>query len=273
MKKSAEIIYSSLPKLYLEVYIFLRFMPSTILIESFLAFLSALAGALFVFKIKLNHQRLCFLISLSAGALAGAALLTMIPEAYIDCGVGIPELAVATLTGYLLFFMINKYYFHVCPACAASHFDETTTKKFSEIVLLLFTALSFHSFLDGVAISTTLESGRSSSVFSAIFAHKFPEGVALASLIAGANYKKNKIFQFVFFVELTTIAGAIFGEYILKTRISPYWMGLVQGHLAGSFLFLSIHAIVGEIFKLHKQLVIYAFTLGFLAMLGLKFIQ
>ncbi len=248
-------------------------MPSTILVESFLAFLSALAGALFVFKITLNHQRLCFLISLSAGALAGAALLTMLPEAYYECGVALPGIMVSAATGYLLFFVINKYYFHVCPACAASHFDETTTKKFSEIVLLLFTALSFHAFLDGVAISTTLESARSSSVFSAIFAHKFPEGVALASLIAGANYKKNKIFQFVFLVESTTIIGAVFGEYFLKTRISPYWIGLVQGHMAGSFLFLSIHAILGEMFKHHMKLVVFAFSLGFLAMLLLKLLH
>ncbi len=236
-----------------------------ILTESILAFLSSLAGAYIVFRIKLNHGKLCFLISLSAGALAGAALLTMIPEAY--AAVKIYELIISTVSGYLLFFIINKYYFHVCPACAASHFDEQTTKKFSEIVYLLITALSLHTFLDGVAIATAQES---SSIFSAIFAHKFPEGIALASLIAGANYQKKRIFRFVFLVESTTILGAVIGEQFLKYSISAYWIGLIQGHLAGGFLYLSIHAMIGEIFKNHKKLVIIAFLLGFGILLLLK---
>jgi zinc transporter ZupT len=248
-------------------------MPSTILLESILAFVSALAGAYFIFKIRLNHERLCFLISLSAGALAGAALLTMLPEAYFESQVGIPAIVLSLLTGYFLFWVINKYYFHVCPACAASHFDEATTKKFSEIVLLLFTALSLHAFLDGVAIATAGKAAESGSIFTAIFAHKFPEGVALASLIAGANYKKNKIFQFVFLVESTTIIGALFGEYFLKTRVSPYWMGLLQAHLAGSFMYLSIHAVIGEIFKHHKKIVFTAFGLGLAAILALKLLN
>ncbi len=237
-----------------------------VLIESLLAFISSLAGALFVFKIKLNHERLCFLISLSAGALLGAALFALIPESLISTNYKYFEVLFFVLTGYLLFFVINKYYFHVCPACAASHFDEQTTKKFSEIVLLLFSALAFHAFLDGVAISRSGGASGGFSVFTAIFAHKFPEGVALASLIAGANYKKNKIFQFVFLVESATILGALFGVYFLKTGISEYWAGMISGHIAGSFIYLSIHAVIGEIFRNHKKLIITAFGIGLAAL-------
>jgi ZIP family zinc transporter/zinc and cadmium transporter len=232
---------------------------TTTLIQSVLSFLSALAGAGLVFKMKLTHDKLCALISLSAGALAGAAILILIPESL--GAIKIYEAILAVISGYVLFWVINKYYFHICPACSASHFDETTTKKFSEIVMLLFTALSFHSFLDGLAISAG--GVDKNAVFSAIFAHKFPEGIALASLMAGANYKKYKIFEFVFLVEITTIVGTIVGNFA-HFQANSWILGIIQGHISGGFFFLAMHAVMGEIFHHHKKLVILSFLSGFL---------
>ncbi|MCE1190139.1 MAG: ZIP family metal transporter [Ignavibacteria bacterium] len=230
----------------------------SLLLQSTLAFISALAGAFIVFKIKLDHFKLCFLISLSAGALAGAAFITLIPHAAMELGT--LEVVLSVISGYTLFWVINKFYFHLCPACSASHFDEQTTKKFSEIVLLLFTALSFHSFLDGFALASG-NADADHGVFSAVFAHKFPEGIALASLMAGANYPKKKIFEFVFLVEITTIVGTLIGMYVMPLK-ATHWMAYIQGHISGSFLFLSFHALVGEIFKNHKKLVIFSFLSG-----------
>lgn len=242
---------------YLSVFVLVGSMQQ-ILFQSVLAFLSALAGALLIFKIRLNHNKLCVLISLSGGGLAGAALVNLLPAA--SAFLPLPELILSTISGYGLFWVINKYYFHVCPACSASHFDEQTTKKFSEIVMLLFTALAFHSFLDGVAIASE-GSDSHGGVFSAILAHKFPEGIALASLMAGANYPKKRIFEFVFLVEITTVIGAVVGHYALPVR-SDYWMSLIQGHISGGFLYLAIHALAGEIFRNHKALVIGSFSAG-----------
>ncbi|MBI2420264.1 MAG: ZIP family metal transporter [Ignavibacteriales bacterium] len=233
----------------------------SILFQSTLAFISALAGAFLIFKITLNHNKLCVLISLSGGALAGAAFVNLLPSAseYLS----ITELILSAVSGYGLFWLINKYYFHVCPACSASHFDEQTTKKFSEIVMLLFTALAFHSFLDGVAIASGI-SDSDHGVFSAVLAHKFPEGIALASLMIGANYPKKRIFEFVFLVEITTIIGALVGHFALPVK-SGFVMGLIQGHISGSFLYLAFHALAGEIFRNHKMLVISSFVAGLLS--------
>ena len=145
-----------------------------ILFKSFLALVSALFGAVSTFIIRLNHKKLCILISLSAGALLGAAAFILIPESSRE--LNIIEIIISVLSGYLLFWVISRYYSHVCPACSASHFDEQTTKKFSEIFLTLFTALAFHSLLDGIAISTgDLHNEEQSSIFAAILTHKFPE--------------------------------------------------------------------------------------------------
>jgi len=237
-------------------------MLTEILIKSFTVVVSAIAGAGVLFFIKLDHRKLCALISFSAGALMSAALFALLPESYNS--LGIIELAASALSGYLLFFLISKYYSHVCPACAASHFDERTTHKFSEIVLTLLTALSIHSFLDGVAITSGNINGhvQDESIFAAIAVHKFPEGLALAALMFSAGYRKGKVLFYVILVELVTVAGAVAGLFFLKDDISTLIMGIVIAHIGGGFIYLAVHAVLGEMIKNHKNLVMVSFSLG-----------
>lgn len=237
-----------------------------ILFKSFLALVSALFGATTTFVINLNHKKLCILISLSAGALLGAAAFVLLPES--SQKLNIVEIVLSVLSGYLLFWAISKYYSHVCPACSASHFDEQTTKKFSEIFLALFTALAFHSLLDGVAISTgAINNGEQSSIFAAIVTHKFPEGLALASLMLGAGYNKSKVIFYTALVESTTLVGSLLGIFLLKEGISLFLMGIIMAHIAGGFIYLALHAVLGEMLRHHKILVITSLLSGFLLIL------
>lgn len=239
------------------------------IIRSSIAVFSALIGAVILFSIKVNHKKLCSAISFSAGALFGAAIFALIPEAYstfkeTNISAKLFELAVGIASGYFLFFFISKYYSHVCPACSASHFDEQTTKRFSEIALALITALSFHSLLDGLAIST---GQADDSIFAAIVTHKFPEGLALASLMYSANYKKTKIVLYVIGVEMITIAGAVLGS-VFNGVLSPTVLGGLTAHIAGGFIFLAIHAVHGEMLKHHTRLVLISLFLGIFLIFG-----
>jgi len=243
-------------------------MLTEIVIKSFVAVISSVSGAGLLFTMKLDHRKLCSLISFSAGALLGAAAFTLIPESYHS--ISLVGLVLGVISGYMLFWFITKYYSHVCPACSASHFDEQTTKKFSEIVLALLTALSIHSFLDGMAISSggvNLAHGNN-SIFIAIATHKFPEGLALAALMYSANYKKGKILLYVFLVEMVTVLGALFGNFIFRSNISPAIMGIVMAHIAGGFEFLAFHAVFGELLKNHRNLVLISFGMGLLLILS-----
>ncbi|MEO8399371.1 MAG: ZIP family metal transporter [Ignavibacteriaceae bacterium] len=239
-----------------------------VFIKSIVAVLSAVGGAGTLFLIKLDHKKLCALISFSAGALFAAAAFTLIPES--SHSLSIFELLLGVFSGYFLFWIISKYYSHVCPACSASHFDEQTTKKFSEIVLTLLTALSIHSFLDGVAIASgNFEfHTQSQSVFFAITTHKFPEGLALAALMLSSNYTRNKILLYVILVELVTVVGAISGIFIFESGISPIIMGIVMAHVAGGFIYLALHAVLGEMLRNHKGLVISSFSIGLILILS-----
>ena len=85
------------------------------------AYVFALAGGGISAAIRISHQALCGLISLAAGTLLGVTLFTLGPEALELTNWRMVGLAAAS--GYVLFLLISKYVHHVCPACAASHFD------------------------------------------------------------------------------------------------------------------------------------------------------
>ncbi|MGE5410099.1 MAG: ZIP family metal transporter [Clostridiales bacterium] len=243
---------------------------SGIFVRSIIVVLTAVIGAVSTFTLKIDHHKLCSLISFSAGALFGAAAFSILPEA-VEV-LNLAELAVGLVSGYLVFWLISKYYFHVCPACSASHFDEQTTKRFSEIVLLMITALSFHSFFDGVALTNGgahLHS-EGNSIFFAIAVHKIPEGLALASLMLGAAYSRIKIVSYVALVELTTVLGALAGIYLMGANISDVLFGIIMAHIAGGFIFLAFHAIMGEMLKHHTRLVIVSFVFGSLLILATR---
>lgn len=233
-----------------------------VLLLSGLTVLSALVGAIIIFLIKLDHKKLCGLISFSAGGLFGAAVFSLIPESLHTLNT--LEIILGISSGYLLFFFLTKYYSNVCPACSATHFDERTAKRFTEIVRALLVALSIHSFLDGVAVSTYLINSQNShsSIFFAVLFHKLPEGLALASLMFSANYSKKKIIAYVFMVEIVTVLGALAGNTLLELSFSQYLINAVMVHIAGGFIFLASHAVLGEMLKDHKKLVVTTFLAG-----------
>src|SRR5213078_5258532 len=93
---------------------------------------------------------LCALISFAAGTLLGVTLYAILQESLTSSGLWPVGLAAAT--GYALFYFVSKYVHHVCPACAASHFDADATRHFGEIATALMIALAIHSTTDGLAL-------------------------------------------------------------------------------------------------------------------------
>ena len=223
-----------------------------------------------------SHQRLCALISLGAGSLLGVTLCAILPESLADLHWWGVVLAMGS--GYLLFLLISKYIYHVCPACAASHFDEAAAHRFSEIAGAMMLALAIHCTADGVALAAGHEAeiahapgGRALdfSLIMAICVHKVPEGLALGALLLGAGFNRGQTMMRVAAVESTTMLGAILGWAFLH-QISSFWLGATVAHVGGGFLFLAVHAVFGEIMKHHKGLVLSNFALGFGAIAALS---
>jgi len=227
------------------------------------AYIFAVAGGSISASLHLEHKPLCALISFAAGTLLGVTIFAILPESFDAC----PWWAVllALVTGYALFFLISKHLHHVCPACAASHFDADATRHFNEIATALIVALAVHSTTDGLALGIQGESPATHatrwSLFSALCIHKVPEGLALGSLLIGAGMQRAAAVGWVAAVEATTLLGGIVGYFFL-TNISILWLGLIMAHIGGGFIYLATHAVVGEMLKHGKRLVLTSFALG-----------
>jgi zinc transporter ZupT len=227
------------------------------------AYVFAFAGGGISTSLRLEHKPLCALISLAAGTLLGVTLFAILPEGLQDSGAW-PVVAAAA-TGYLLFFFISKHVHHVCPACAASHFDADATRHFSEIATALIVALAIHSTTDGLALGIQQEAPSTDatkwSLFSALCIHKLPEGLALGSLLIGAGMRRSTALGWVAAVEATTLLGGAIGMLWLD-KVSTFWLGLIMAHVGGGFLYLATHAVLGEMLKHGKKLVLTSFSIG-----------
>src|SRR5205809_7058676 len=227
------------------------------------AYVFALAGGSISTTLRLAHKPLCALISFGAGTLLSVTVFAILPESLGAC----PWWAVviALGTGYALFFLFSKHVHHVCPACAASHFDADATRHFNEIATALIVALAIHSTTDGLALGIQGEipaTGATKwSLFSALCIHKVPEGLALGSLLIGAGLQRAAAVGWVAAVEATTLLGGLIG-YCFLTNISILWLGLIMAHVGGGFIYLATHAVVGEMLKHGKKLVLTSFALG-----------
>jgi zinc and cadmium transporter len=242
-----------------------------ILIQIFAAFAIALAGGAFSGLLARTHKQLCAFISLGAGTLLGVSLCGIAPECWEDLhGWFLP----AAASGYLLFAIITKYVYHVCPACAASHFDEATTHRLAEFAKAMMIALGIHCVVDGLALAAGLEESEpiKLSILFAICVHKFPEGLALGALLVGGGYSRKKAMWRVALVESTTILGGLLGWFVLQ-NVPPdalkLTLAVMLANACGGFLYLAIHAVLGEIFKHHKALVLGNFAAGFGLIAGL----
>jgi zinc transporter ZupT len=241
-----------------------------------LAFALAVGGGALGASLGSSHRRLCALISLGAGTLLGVTIFAILPESLAVLhwwGV-----MAAMGSGYAVFFIISKYLYHVCPACAASHFDEATTHRFAEIAAAMMLALAIHCIADGLALAaghqaevTHAPGGHvlDYSLIVAVCVHKVPEGLALGALLLGAGFNRAQTMMRVAAVESTTILGGIVG-WVFFRQVSPFWLDAAVAHVGGGFIFLAVHAVLGEILKHHKALVLSNFSLGFGAMAVVK---
>jgi hypothetical protein len=261
-----------------------------------LAFALAVGGGALGATLGTSHKRLCALISLGAGTLLGVTVFAILPETMHELNWW--ELLLALGSGYAVFAVISKYIFHVCPACAASHFDEATTHRFSEIASAMMLALAIHCTVDGLAMAAgnasqdqpvpavatgatattptsapvakpitanTAASESRITYFSIILAvcvHKVPEGLALGALLLGAGLTRKAILVRVIAVESTTLLGGAIGMIFLPS-VSQFWLAAALANAGGGFIFLATHAVIGEILKHHKALVLTSFAAGF----------
>jgi zinc and cadmium transporter len=206
-----------------------------------LAACSAAAGAYFTPTGVFSRR----LVPFGGGVLMGVALFWLLPE--MAEFLGWPVAATSIGGGALALWLLDRYVYPVCPACAPAHDHAHCETRLHGFALPLLAAAALHSALDGwtVMVGQSHPSLGPALLFG-IAAHKVPEGLALGVIARASLASRFAALSWCITAQAATLLGAG-----LELAFAPY-LGLRSLHAllalaGGSFLYLGGHAIHGEL--------------------------
>lgn len=217
------------------------YMTLTALLVSASAFVSALAGGLFAIRAA-SHVGL--IIAAGAGIRIGAAYFDLIPEGVEHLGGSLDLAMIFTAVGFLAFYAIEKLTaLHVGHETAAELDHGEASHR--HIGLLGSIGMSFHSFLDGVALAAGLAIGGGLGLVIAavVVMHRFSDGIGIVSLLLASRTPRDEIYRWVGLVALAPVVGVIVG---LLLPIPDQVLGGMLAVFAGFFLYIGAAELLPE---------------------------
>ena len=231
---------------------------------SLLSFL--LAGAL---ALSARPSWIPVLVSYAIGALLGASLLEVLPEA-VEIGGDIETVAKALLGGILLFFLLEKLVLwrhcheEICEAHGGNP-RPAHGHDHGRSGLMITVGDTFHNFVDGVIIAGAFLADFRLGVVTAlaIIAHEIPQEIGDFLILLHSGYSRARALLLNFVTGVATLVGALVGYYALSALEG--WTPVLLGLAGASMLYVALSDLIPG---LHKRAEIGA-TLQQLALIGL----
>ncbi|AAZ97718.1 ZIP Zinc transporter [Thiobacillus denitrificans ATCC 25259] len=231
---------------------------------SLLSFL--LAGAL---ALSARPSWIPVLVSYAIGALLGASLLEVLPEA-VEIGGDIETVAKALLGGILLFFLLEKLVLwrHCHEEICEAHGGNSRPAHghdHGRSGLMITVGDTFHNFVDGVIIAGAFLADFRLGVVTAlaIIAHEIPQEIGDFLILLHSGYSRGRALLLNFVTGVATLVGALVGYYALS--MLEGWTPVLLGLAGASMLYVALSDLIPG---LHKRAEIGA-TLQQLALIGL----
>ncbi|PYQ29539.1 MAG: permease [Acidobacteria bacterium] len=196
-----------------------------------LAFVMTLAGGWFAFR----YQRsLHAIMAFSAGMLIGVAFLDLIPEVVAKSqseSIPIRSLTLTIIGGFLAIFLLEKL------TIIHSEKSHDEPGHHHNVGLVGAIGLSFHSFLDGLAIGVGFQAGREVGfiVLMAVLAHDFADGLNTVTFMLATRNNRWRTLTLLIVNATAPVAGALFANVI---RIEPRAVAFQLAFFAGFLLYL-----------------------------------
>jgi zinc and cadmium transporter len=197
-------------------------------------------------------------VSFATGALLGAALLALLPEAIEGAGVaGAHGLGVALVAGLGVFFVIEKlvlwWHTHSHESDAGQphpHGVDDHAHRARASGVLVLVGDSIHNALDGVLIAAAFLNDVSLGFVTtfAVAAHEVPHRVGDFALLVHAGFSRQRALVLNLATGLASVLGAIVAFFALRRAIGalPYALAFA----AAGFLYI---AVAGLIPGLHRS--------------------
>ncbi|MFA7169663.1 MAG: ZIP family metal transporter [Candidatus Paceibacterota bacterium] len=209
-----------------------------ILISTFSVSLISFVGVFtLVLKEDILYKITLPLVSLSAGALLGGAMLHMIPEAVETIG-NTDMVWIWVLVGFSLFFLLEQFiHWHHCHKAPSKHKTPVT--------YLILIADGLHNFIDGLALAGSfLVSFKVGAItWIAIIAHEIPQEFGDFGVLIHGGWNKNKALWFNFFSGLTMVLGGVIAYYLSNS----YDVRFLLPFAAGNFIYIAASDLIPEV--------------------------
>jgi ZIP family zinc transporter len=205
------------------------------------AFGATMLGGLFALRLK---DRLHLILGFSAGAVVAVAFFDLLPEA-LDLSAGHHEpITVLTMTviGFVIYLVIDRLFLH--------HSHSDTHEGHAHRGIVGASALSFHSFLDGVGIGLAFQVSPAVGIIvaAAVLTHDFSDGINTVNLILKNGGERTKALRWLVIDALAPVAGVVVTLFVSITESS---LGLVLALFAGFFLYIGATDLIPESHHAH----------------------
>jgi len=189
------------------------------------------ASGVLLIRDSTRNRLVPWLVSYAVGALLGAAMLGILPEALHLLPA---ERVLATLlAGILLFFVLEKLV--LWRHC---HINNCEVHESSVVPVLVGDA--FHNFVDGAVIGAAVISSVPLGVSTAlaVAAHEIPQELGDVAILLHAGYSRGRALLLNVMSGLASAAGAMaaFAAFDLVPQTRPYFLALS----AASFLYVAM---------------------------------
>ncbi len=218
---------------------------------------------------KINNY-LLYLVSFSAGALFGDALIHLLPETIEEYGFGV-ETSLYILLGLIIFFVIEKIiHWRHC------HLPQSKEHPHPFAIMNLI-GDGIHNFIDGLIIGATylisIPAGIATTI--AVVLHEIPQEIGDFSVLLHGGFTKTKALLMNFVTALLAIVGVLVALLLnnYMENISKFLVPLAVGgfiYIAGSDLIPELHKEV----KVSKSIIqLISFVIGIGIMMSLLLLE
>jgi zinc and cadmium transporter len=211
---------------------------------------AAFAVAFLWMREERSAQILPHFVSFATGALLGAALLALLPEAMAGAGpAGAHGIGLTLIAGLGVFFVIEKLvlWWHVHDH-THDHAHERARDQASGVLVLI--GDSVHNALDGAVIAAAFLGSLQLGVLTtlAVAAHEIPHRVGDFAILVHAGLSRPRALLLNLATGLASVLGAAIAYYGLRQtqRALPYALAFA----AAGFLYI---AVAGLIPGLHRR--------------------
>ncbi|MEN9523933.1 MAG: hypothetical protein RL536_2 [Candidatus Parcubacteria bacterium] len=239
-------------------------MTLTPILISIAASIAAFLGGATALKFR---DKLHLVLGLSAGAVIGAALFDLIPEA-IELGTSnysVSNITALTAVGFLVYLILDRLFsFHTHNNHhhdTSSYQDEHSTDKSPEHQGSLGAAsFCLHSLIDGIAIGLAFQASSAvgTVVAIAVLAHRFSDGINTVGIILKHQGELKHARRWLTAVALAPIVGTLI---TFSITVSDNVLAVILSVFAGFFLYIGASDLIPEGHHSHSKIMTTVMTI------------